>query len=100
MTRAWLVLALLSVAGCRTSIEGVRDQPKEGTYVPDKECSVVDYPTASEVPAGSKNLGWVQVKTTGNDDETFLLLRQKICEMGGDALSQPAWVREAGEYEP
>jgi hypothetical protein len=95
-----LVALALLAAACRTEIAPIKKEAPHVVYVGDKECSVRDFPGASDLPDGSKNLGWVQVKKAGSDDDTFVKLREKICEMGGDALSQPAWVREADEYEP
>jgi hypothetical protein len=42
----------------------------------------------------------VQVKRAKTDEESYQRLREKVCKAGGDALSQLAWVREAGDYEP
>ncbi len=97
----WLVLAMtLSSGACRTRIAPYSQPPTSVVYVGDKQCNVHDFPGATDVPEGAKNLGWVSVKSTGNDEETFIKLREKICEMGGNGLSQAAWVREPGEYEP
>jgi hypothetical protein len=102
MRRVSLLLSLLALAvGCRTTIAPVRKEPPHMTYVGDKSCSVYDYAAAHDLPDGSKNLGWVQVKRIASDDDaTFVALRQKICEMGGDALSQAGWVHDEGDYEP
>jgi hypothetical protein len=89
-------LALVAT-GCRTNLKATQEQKTNQAYVSEQRCDVFDYALATEVPTGAKNLGWVQVKDTGNDEETFAALRQKICEMGGDALSGPHWERKSGE---
>jgi hypothetical protein len=85
------------LAGCRTSIKPYVKPAPNLVYVGDKSCNVYDYQGATEVPDGAQNLGWVEVEMAATDDETFVLLRQKICELGGDALSQPAWVRSGSD---
>jgi hypothetical protein len=61
---------------------------------------VQDFENATEVPSGAKNLGWVlqpQVRDADgkeDDEATYVQLRKRICEMGGDALSQPSWVQD------
>jgi hypothetical protein len=98
MIRAGLLATVLLV-GCRTTVTPVvRPAEGEKTYYVDKECSVHDYPTASDVPEGAKNLGVVRVSKAATDEETYLKLREAICEKGGDALSQLRWVLEVGKY--
>jgi hypothetical protein len=97
---ALAMLGLLALAGCRTTIKPVVKPAAKLVYVGEKSCSVYDFEAATDVPEGATNLGWVTVKKAETDDDTFAKLREKICAMGGDALSQPAWVRLAGEYEP
>jgi hypothetical protein len=63
-------------------------------------CNVRDFPSATDVPAGSRPLGPVEVEPQASDDETFIALRQRICELGGDALSQAAWVKDPGDESP
>lgn len=94
--RKFLIAALL--AGCRTEIQPVvkAEVPAGKSRRSDDQCYVRDYPTATEVPAGSKGLGWVKVPREQTDELTFERLRTKICELGGDALSQPRWIRAAG----
>lgn len=103
----WVLVALCAgaAASCactaRTRIDPL--PPKvaaQDVYVPPGGCNVRDYPAATDVPSGAKNLGWVTVTQQGSDEETFLLLRQKICEAGGDALSQAAWVKAPTEEVP
>lgn len=95
-----LLLAGVVLAGCRTTltpwtppaaapVAQVRPRGPE-------DCQVNDYATASEVPAGSKNLGWIKVERQASDDATIELLRRKVCEAGGDAMSQLHWLRASG----
>jgi hypothetical protein len=101
MSRVAAALALLALAaGCRTTIAPLTKQEPKVVYVGDRSCTVYDFVAATDVPEGAKSLGWVSVKKAETDEETFVKLREKICEMGGDALSQVAWVREVDEYEP
>lgn len=73
---------------------------EEEVYVPRGGCNVRDFASATDVPEGARNLGWVEVEEQASDEETFLLLRKKICELGGDALSQPAWEKAPSEDRP
>lgn len=96
-----LGLALLG-AGCRTEIVPVvrKVPPPPKVFTAPSECEVRDYPNATDVPTGAKNLGWVEVPREATDEETYLALRKKICAQGGDALSQLSWVTAPGEREP
>jgi|CXWL01.1.fsa_nt_gi hypothetical protein len=102
MTRIFSgVLLLLSLGACRTILDPAKaevDKPIEPRVR--TECDVRDYPHASEVPDGAKNIGFVQVPIADTDEQTYINLRKAICEKGGDALSQMAWVREVGERTP
>jgi hypothetical protein len=42
----------------------------------------------------------VEVEIQDTDEDTFIALRQRICEMGGDALSQPTWVKDPSDDKP
>lgn len=90
-------LAMLA-AGCRTRIDPVvkKEPPKQKVRFVDGECSVHDYPMASDVPAGAKSLGWVKVRREETDDATFEKLREAICKKGGDGMSQLHWIRAPG----
>jgi hypothetical protein len=93
---------LLLVVGCMTRTElkpEHKKPPPAPVYVGDKSCMVRDFEFATDLPEGSKNLGFLstpQVVTDGQDDDeaTYIELRKKICEQGGDALSQPAWIKD------
>ncbi len=94
-----ILLAALFVSGCRTEINSaVRSESGATVMRPGEvaECRVFDYQTATEVPSGAKNLGWVQVPTQENEELTIELLRKKVCEIGGDAMSQTRWIRASG----
>lgn len=95
-----LLLVAAVAAGCRTVIRTSKQRDATVVYVGDKQCKVFDYETAMDLPEGSKSLGKVQVRRQAADEATYLKLREKVCEMGGDAVSQMAWVKDAGEYEP
>jgi hypothetical protein len=105
MSRRWCagllgLLVIASAGACRTRLDPyVKPEPKT-VYVGEKGCDVYDFASAADIPEGAKNLGWVTVPYTGNDDDTFIKLRQKICELGGNALSQPSWDRDSMEGEP
>ncbi len=93
-----LLVVLALAGGCRTQIDPVvkKDPPKVKQRYVDGECSVQDFPMASDVPAGSKSLGWVKVERQETDEATFDKLREAICKKGGDAMSQMHWLRAAG----
>jgi hypothetical protein len=93
-----------ALSGCRTVIPPIvtEEAPKATvarTSGPTK-CDVRDYDNATELPSGAKNLGFVQVPKEKTDEETYLKLRQAICDAGGDALSGLAWIKEVGDPEP
>ncbi len=94
-----LMLGALLLVGCRTEIQpilkGEGPARKPAPRGP-AECHVHDFPTATDLPAGAKGLGWVQVERKESDEATFTALRAKVCEMGGDAMSQMHWIRASG----
>jgi len=92
------LVVMFLLAGCRTEISPlVKAEPTARKMKQrDAECQVHDFPTATDVPPNSKNLGWVKVDRQENDDLTFELLRKKVCEAGGDAMSQMHWNRASG----
>jgi hypothetical protein len=110
MIREALALAIVaaSTAGCmsRTELKVEHKRPDPApVYVGDRSCMVRDFEFATDLPEGSKNLGFVtvaEVQTEGKDDDeaTYVAVRKKICEMGGDALSQAAWIREMDDEHP
>lgn len=99
MLRNALPSVVLLVLACRTSMDTRPTPPKPEVYVPRSGCDVRDYPAATDLPDGAKNLGWVQVPVQAQDEDTYLMLRKAICDMGGDALSQIAWTYEPGRRQ-
>ncbi len=91
-------LAVLASA-CRTEIQPIVKgdaQARRGVTRGPAECQVRDYPLATDVPSGAKSLGRVKVDRQDSEEATFELLRKKVCELGGDAMSQMQWIRAAG----
>jgi hypothetical protein len=98
-----LTLCCILFVGCRTEIVPIVKRVETSTAVRRErpaECNVNDFPSATDLPAKSENIGWIEVPRQPTDEETYLLLRKTICERGGDALSQLQWVKEPGQYEP
>ena len=95
--RQLLVVAVL-FAGCRTEIQPIvkGEAPRARMRERNADCQFHDFPTATDVPSGAKSLGWVKVDRLETDELTFEALRKKICEMGGDAVSQMHWIRASG----
>ena len=95
-------LFLMSVlAGCTTTVVGQRKPPPPAIFKgQDNGCSVNDYPSATDLPDGSENLGWVQVPKEEDDEATYIKLREAICAKGGDALSQLNWINETTKDGP
>jgi hypothetical protein len=94
-----LVLGALLLVGCRTEIQPlVKGETATRKLAPrgPAECHVHDFPTATDVPSGSKSLGWVKVDRGASEEATFEALRKKVCELGGDAMSQMHWIRASG----
>lgn len=105
MRRLLVVATLLASAACmqRTEIKATpKKPPPKPVYVGDRSCMVQDFEAATDLPSGSKNLGWVSVAQNKDqsDEDTYIELRKKICEMGGDALSQVAWVKDPDDDRP
>ncbi|HEX4621220.1 MAG TPA: hypothetical protein VH208_06605 [Myxococcaceae bacterium] len=95
-------LVALTACMARTEIKATpKPPPQQAVWMGDRSCMVQDFDAATDVPEGAKNLGWVSVaESSGGDEQTYLELRKKICAMGGDGLSQPAWVREVDDERP
>ncbi len=96
---ALAVLVLAPACAQRTVIKPGGPEHEEQVYVGTQGCNVRDFASATDLPEGAQNLGWVTVPQLETDDATFLELRKKICELGGDALSQAAWVKGPGDEE-
>ena len=99
---ALATLAVLFACTERVQLKPMpRRPPPALVYVGDKSCMVQDFDFATDLPDGAKNLGWVVVaQADAGDEGTYLELRRQICALGGDALSQPAWVREGEDEQP
>ncbi|MBK7861482.1 MAG: hypothetical protein IPJ65_23275 [Archangiaceae bacterium] len=96
-----LVLIACFLCGCRTNILAEHMPPPANIFkAPERGCSVNDFPAATDVPEGSTNLGWVQVPKEASDEETYVKLREAICEKGGNGLSQLHWVNETTKDAP
>ncbi len=105
MTRVVLLaVAAAALVGCRTVIPPIVNEeapkPTVSRASGPAKCDVRDYDNATELPSGAKNLGFVQVAREKTDEETYLKLRQAVCDAGGDALSGLAWIKEVGDPEP
>jgi hypothetical protein len=96
---AAVLLGLLSASCVRTFIQPTSDDEQE-QYGRTYSCNVRDFASATEVPTGSRPLGSVEVETQATDEDTFIALRQRVCELGGDALSQPTWVKDPSDEKP
>ncbi|MFO0597661.1 MAG: hypothetical protein U0228_20310 [Myxococcaceae bacterium] len=93
------VVLVLAASACRTEIQPlVKQEPvaKKVRNSASGECTVNDYPAATDLPTGAQNIGWVKVPRQATDDETFALLRKEVCAKGGDAMSQLHWLRAPG----
>jgi hypothetical protein len=97
-----ILLGLLTLSCTpRTFIRPTSDDEAQGQAARvGYNCNVRDFASATDIPAGARPLGPVEVEPQASDDETFIALRQRICELGGDALSQPAWVKDPSEEKP
>ena len=93
----YLALGLL-LLGCRTEIQPVikGEAAKSRMRERNADCQFRDYPTATDVPEGARGLGWAKVDRLATEELTFESLRKKVCEMGGDAVSQMHWIRASG----
>lgn len=91
------ITAVAFLAGCRTPIAPVKKQQQEDVYVKPGGCNVRRYIESADVPEGAQNLGWVSVEVGPTEEETFLAIDQKICALGGDALSTVTWEKSSTE---
>jgi hypothetical protein len=101
---SWLLAAFVvasAATACRTTILAKHQAPPPNIFkAPAGGCSVNDYPGATDVPEGSTNLGWIQVPKEASDEETYVKLREAICQKGGDGLSQLHWLEETTKDAP
>ncbi len=97
MNRRALLALVVAGSACRTEIRpAVKVVEVKKVLEKDAECVVHDYRSATDVPAGAVNIGWVVVPRAENDDDTFQKLREAVCAKGGNALSQAHWNRPPG----
>ncbi|MCL2011431.1 MAG: hypothetical protein FWG75_01390 [Cystobacterineae bacterium] len=89
----------LAVLGCRTHIPVVVQQPVQ-EEAKRTTCSVRDYTSAVSLPSGSRDLGKIEVPRQEEEENTYTLLQQKVCDLGGDALSGTRWEVEMGQPHP
>jgi hypothetical protein len=94
--RPLLIVGLLA-SGCadRTFVRPV--DRGDGRPTVEVECIVVDVESANDLPARAENLGWVSVPEQPSDEETAHALHDRVCAMGGNALTRLARVQELGE---
>ena len=97
---AAVLLGLLSASCARTFIQPTADEDEQQQARRVHSCNVRDFPSATEVPTGARPLGPVEVESQASDEDTFVALRQRVCELGGDALSQPTWVKDPNDEKP
>jgi len=90
--------AMLCLSCSRTHIP-VRVQ-KSVEEAKETTCSVRDYPSAANLPSGSKDLGRIEIPREDEEANTYLLLNQKVCDLGGDATSGIRWEVELGMPKP
>lgn len=99
-----VVFACGAFSACtpRTLIAPLDETPPSQRYVAPSGCNVRDFASATDLPEGAKNLGWVSLEQQDgqSEDDAMIALRQKICELGGNALSQPAWVKGPSDEKP
>jgi hypothetical protein len=95
-------VALLALCGgcARTFIPPASAQKAQSAAQVRNTCNVRDFDSATDLPQGARSLGPVSVQQAESDEATYVALRQKICELGGDALSQAAWVKGPEDEKP
>jgi hypothetical protein len=95
-------VALLALCGgcARTFIAPASAQKGQSASQAQSRCNVRDFDSATDLPQGARSLGPVSVPQGETDEATYVDLRRKICELGGDALSQPAWVKGPEDEKP
>jgi hypothetical protein len=94
------VVLCLVCLGCdsRTHIPVYVPKPVEDTR--QATCSVRDFVSAANLPSGSKNLGKVEIPRQEEEASTYVMMHQKVCELGGDAVSGVRWEVELGMPKP
>jgi hypothetical protein len=94
--RPFLILSLLA-CGCagRTLVRPV--DRGDNRPVVELECIVIDVESANDLPARAENLGWVSVPEQASEEETAHALHERVCGIGGNAITRLARVQELGE---
>jgi hypothetical protein len=91
-------LAFLLTCACagrtlvRPAVLGADERP-----MVEVDCIVIDVESANDLPRRAENLGWVSVPELPSDEETAHALHDRVCAMGGNALTRVARVQELGE---
>ncbi len=96
--RALTMVLALAFVGCRTEIVPFvqKAAAKPRVRMVDQGCEATDYPSGTDVPEGSQNIGWIKVDRKENDETTFVALREADGKAGGNAFSQMRWIRAPG----
>ncbi|MCL2626196.1 MAG: hypothetical protein FWD46_05215 [Cystobacterineae bacterium] len=89
----------IAVLACRTHIPVVVQKPAQES-TGRTTCSVRDYASAVALPSGSVDLGRLEIPRQEEEENTYVMLHQKVCDMGGDALSGMRWEVELGQPKP
>jgi len=100
MRKILFLNALLMVVclGCRTHIPVTVQRTAED--VREASCSVRDHGSAATLPSGSRDLGRIEVPREEEEGNTYAVLQQKVCDLGGDALTGVRWEVELGMPHP
>jgi hypothetical protein len=101
MTTLAALVALACVACGPTKINLAARPALTARAAPDADCEaqVIDYPSALELPEGSRHVGSVTVRSL-EGEAAFRELRRRVWALGGDAVTQAVWVKEPGEAKP
>ncbi|MFL5319619.1 MAG: hypothetical protein ACJ790_08165 [Myxococcaceae bacterium] len=91
------VALMVLASSCRTTISPIKRPKDPEVYVVSNDCTVRYYDTTEDLPEGSKSMGRITVPIAENEDETYLALRKKICDAGGNALTSLTWGKSSTE---
>jgi len=92
-------LACMVFLGCaRTRIPVYVQKSAEETK--EATCSVRDHGSAATLPSGAINLGRVEIPREEEEGNTYTLLHQRVCELGGNAVTGVRWEVELGMPRP
>jgi len=96
--KKFLLLGALLCVGCRTQIPVVVQKPVEAPR--QTTCAVRDYGSAVNLPSGSVDLGRVEIPRQEEEQDTYTMLNQKVCTLGGNAVTGIRWEVELGLPKP